>query len=58
MLAMVEGTEVLGGPLFWLIVGLVGQTMFFGRFLAQWIAGARVGSPRIRCTGAATCAMP
>lgn len=41
MLAIVEGTDVLGVPWPWLIVGLVGQAMFFGRFLVQWIASER-----------------
>ena len=40
MLAIEEG-GVLGVPLPWLIVGLVGQAMFFGRFLVQWIASER-----------------
>jgi lipid-A-disaccharide synthase-like uncharacterized protein len=40
MLAIEEG-DVFGVPLPWLIVGLVGQAMFFGRFLVQWIATER-----------------
>lgn len=27
----------------WLIIGLVGQTLFFMRFLVQWIASERKG---------------
>ena len=27
----------------WLTVGLVGQLMFTGRFIVQWIASERVG---------------
>ncbi|MEM7200008.1 MAG: lipid-A-disaccharide synthase N-terminal domain-containing protein [Planctomycetota bacterium] len=38
---MVALVEVLGLPVFWLIVGLVGQGLFFGRFLVQWIASER-----------------
>jgi lipid-A-disaccharide synthase-like uncharacterized protein len=40
MLAIEEG-DVFGVPLPWLIIGLVGQAMFFGRFLVQWIASER-----------------
>jgi lipid-A-disaccharide synthase-like uncharacterized protein len=28
---------------FWLVVGLVGQALFAGRFLVQWIASERAG---------------
>lgn len=28
-------------PLFWLGVGLLGQAMFFSRFLVQWLASER-----------------
>ena len=27
----------------WLVIGLIGQTMFFMRFLVQWIASERKG---------------
>jgi len=27
----------------WLIIGFIGQTMFFSRFLVQWIASERKG---------------
>ena len=28
---------------FWLVVGLLGQALFAGRFLVQWIASERAG---------------
>jgi len=28
-------------PTFWLIVGFLGQSLFFGRFLLQWIASEK-----------------
>lgn len=28
---------------FWLLVGLAGQVMFFGRFIVQWIQSERTG---------------
>lgn len=37
----IEAGDVLGVPLPWLIVGLLGQALFFGRFLVQWIASER-----------------
>jgi lipid-A-disaccharide synthase-like uncharacterized protein len=38
MLAFVEG---LGSPWYWLVIGFVGQALFFSRFLVQWIASER-----------------
>ena len=34
-------TSFLGVELGWLLVGLTGQAMFFGRFLVQWIVSER-----------------
>lgn len=41
MLAVVQDGTIMGVPVFWFVVGLVGQTMFFGRFLLQWIMSER-----------------
>ncbi len=32
-----------GDGTYWLIIGLLGQAAFFGRFLVQWIASERAG---------------
>ncbi len=32
---------------FWLVIGLLGQTAFMGRFLVQWIASERAGFSHI-----------
>jgi len=40
MVAVSDGT-FMGIPVVWVIVGVIGQAMFFGRFLLQWIVSER-----------------
>jgi len=41
MLAESDAIDVLGVPLPWFLVGLIGQALFFSRFLVQWLATER-----------------
>ena len=34
-------SDLLGQPIGWTLVGFFGQTLFFARFLVQWIASER-----------------